>query len=126
VHLIGEATTKSPEQSPSVICLCNSSRQDPKLRRLFHLDLDAADVDPDWINPEHLDHLRNDAQARDLMEEEYRTILDDLEVLRSEVLQTGDHGVNLPVNLKRLIWNAQTKFSCREHRYILQEACLLN
>lgn len=49
-----------------------------------------------------------------LLEEEYRTILDDLRVLRSEVLQSGDSGVNLPVNLDRLLWNAQTKFNCKQ------------
>lgn len=81
------------------------------------MNLGATDVDPDWISPEHLDHLRHNSDARDLLEEEYRTILEDLHVLRSEVLLTGDNSINLPVNLKRLIWNAQTKFGCREHRY---------
>ena len=41
---------------------------------------------------------------------------DDLKVLRNEVLRSGDAGVQLPVNLKRLIWNAQNMFHCQPHR----------
>jgi hypothetical protein len=33
-----------------------------------------------------------------------------------QVLTTGDERVNLPLNLARLIWNAQTKFGCKPHR----------
>lgn len=38
------------------------------------------------------------------------------QTLRSEVVPHGDTGVNLPVNLKRLILNAQTKFNIKAHR----------
>ena len=48
--------------------------------------------------------------------QEYRSIMDDLRVLRTEVMVSGDAGINLPVNLKRLLWNAQTKFGCKDHR----------
>jgi hypothetical protein len=37
-------------------------------------------------------------------------------VLRHEVLRSGEAGVQLPVNLKRLIWNAQNMFHCQPHR----------
>lgn len=40
-------------------------------------------------------------------------IVEDHVILRSEVLQTGEAGVNLPVNLKRLIWNAQQLFKVK-------------
>ena len=43
-------------------------------------------------------------------------IQDDLKVLRHEVLRSGEAGVQLPVNLKRLIWNAQQIFHCQPHR----------
>lgn len=33
-----------------------------------------------------------------------------------QVVPSGDTGVNLPVNLKRLILNAQTKFNVKAHR----------
>jgi DNA-directed RNA polymerase II subunit RPB1 len=37
-------------------------------------------------------------------------------VLQEEVMRTGEAGCNLPVNLKRLIENAQRRFGCRTHR----------
>ena len=40
----------------------------------------------------------------------------DLGVLRNEVLRSGEAGVQLPVNFRRLIWNAQQIFKCRPHR----------
>ncbi len=40
----------------------------------------------------------------------------DLKTLRTEVMRTGDAGVQLPVNFKRLIWNAQQMFHCHPHR----------
>ncbi len=36
--------------------------------------------------------------------------------MRTEVMPNGEAGVNLPVNLKRLILNAQAKFNIRPHR----------
>ena len=47
--------------------------------------------------------------------QEYETICKDIRILRTEVLVTGDNGVNLPINIKRLLWNAQTKFNCGAH-----------
>eukprot|EP00967_Tisochrysis_lutea_P032142 scaffold37952_cov22-Tisochrysis_lutea.AAC.1 len=38
------------------------------------------------------------------------------QTLRAEVMPHGDTGVNLPVNLRRLILNAQTKFNIKPHR----------
>jgi len=40
----------------------------------------------------------------------------DLRVLRHEIRQSGETGVQLPVNFRRLIWNAQKIFRCKPHR----------
>ena len=37
-------------------------------------------------------------------------------MLRNEVMRSGEAGVQLPVNFRRLIWNAQQIFKCRPHR----------
>ena len=37
-------------------------------------------------------------------------------MLRHEVMRSGESGVQLPVNFRRLIWNAQQIFKCRPHR----------
>lgn len=44
--------------------------------------------------------------------------MDDACVLRKEVIPSGEAGVNLPVNLKRLIWNAQQLFKIKPHKKI--------
>ena len=41
---------------------------------------------------------------------------EDLRVLRHEIRQSGETGVQLPVNFWRLIWNAQKIFKCKPHR----------
>lgn len=43
---------------------------------------------------------------------------EDLRVMQEEVLRNGDNGLNMPVNLKRLIENAQRKFGCRPHKRV--------
>ena len=41
---------------------------------------------------------------------------EDLMTLRREVLPSGESSINLPVNLRRLIWNAQERFQCNRQR----------
>ena len=36
--------------------------------------------------------------------------------LRREVLPSGEASINLPVNMRRLIWNAQERFQCNKSR----------
>ena len=55
-------------------------------------------------------------QTRGVTSVQFKQIQDDLKVLRHEVLRSGEAGVQLPVNLKRLIWNAQQIFHCQSHR----------
>lgn len=33
-----------------------------------------------------------------------------LQVLRCEIIKSGEHNIHQPVNLKRLLWNAQRVF----------------
>jgi hypothetical protein len=47
-----------------------------------------------------------------ILEEEYKQLRDDLNVMRMEVLTHGNGGINIPVNLRRLIWNAQNEYNC--------------
>lgn len=45
--------------------------------------------------------------CRATLDGEYQQLRDDLNVMRMEVLTHGNGGINIPVNLRRLIWNAQ-------------------
>ena len=46
----------------------------------------------------------------------YLQLEEDLRVLRHEIRQSGETGVQLPVNFRRLIWNAQKIFKCKPQR----------
>ena len=52
-----------PPCSPS--CVLSPSPQADKLRARFHYNLDS-DIDPEWIAPDVLDHLRNEYSAREV------------------------------------------------------------
>jgi hypothetical protein len=53
--------------------------------------------------------------CRATLDSEYQQLRDDLNVMRMEVLTHGNGGINIPVNLRRLIWNAQVS--------VLVESC---
>jgi DNA-directed RNA polymerase II subunit RPB1 len=87
-----------------------------KFAEVYRYDLDRPGWSPDWLAPEVLDQLRTDHEARQALEAEVQQLEEDQRVLQTEVLRSGDTGCNLPVNLKRLIENAQRKFGCKPHR----------
>ena len=86
--------------------------KEPAFRRLFRWELDDPAWAPAWLDGRTLDALRGSAAARKELDDEYATLCEDLATLRTEVLRGGDAGVVLPLNLKRLIWNAQQAFRC--------------
>ena len=82
----------------------------------YKYELDRVGWAPDWLDPGTLDLLHTDVEARHGVEEEYASLKDDLHVLQTEVLRSGEVSINLPVNLKRLIENAQRRFNCKPYR----------
>uniref|UniRef100_A0A7S0YI02 DNA-directed RNA polymerase subunit n=1 Tax=Polytomella parva TaxID=51329 RepID=A0A7S0YI02_9CHLO len=86
-----------------------------KFDQMFRLPL-HLDTAPHWMSVEEFDTLRSDALAQRLVKEEYETLCEDLRVLKMETLSHGEDKVNIPLNIKRMIWNAQTRFNCRPHR----------
>ncbi|GBF99636.1 DNA-directed RNA polymerase II subunit 1-like, partial [Raphidocelis subcapitata] len=86
--------------------------KEPEIRRLFGYG-ELADGRPvDWLSPDQAEQLRSDLAARALIDEEMAKLRDDLRVMRTEVLRTGDSKLNIPVQMDRLVWIAQTKFDC--------------
>jgi hypothetical protein len=83
---------------------------------VFRYELDRPGWSPDWLDPEVLDTLRSDLDARQVLEAEFVQLEEDQRVMQTEVMRSGDTGCNLPVNLRRLIENAQRKFACRPHK----------
>ncbi|KAG2453789.1 hypothetical protein HYH02_001998 [Chlamydomonas schloesseri] len=86
-----------------------------KLDKVYRIDT-TRDMPPDWLSAEEYEALRTDPSVEQAMRDEMAQIKEDLRVLREEVLTNGDEKVNIPLNLARLIWNAQTKFNCKPHR----------
>eukprot|EP00208_Stichococcus_sp_RCC1054_P006669 CAMPEP_0206139996 /NCGR_PEP_ID=MMETSP1473-20131121/7953_1 /ASSEMBLY_ACC=CAM_ASM_001109 /TAXON_ID=1461547 /ORGANISM="Stichococcus sp, Strain RCC1054" /LENGTH=969 /DNA_ID=CAMNT_0053533969 /DNA_START=9 /DNA_END=2918 /DNA_ORIENTATION=- len=89
-----------------------------EMRRKFHIDLSNNTFTPNWLTPEIAEDLRGSTDAYHILEGEFQTLVDDACVLRKEVIPSGEAGVNLPVNLKRLIWNAQQLFKIKPHKKI--------
>ena len=54
--------------------------QEDKLRKMFRYELDTERNQSDWLRDDVLEHLRTDMDARETVDEEYRLIMDDLEV----------------------------------------------
>lgn len=46
----------------------------------------------------------------------WQEIIENLYILRKDICPDGNDKVHLPVNLKRLIWNAQKMFKCEPHK----------
>lgn len=55
---------------------------------------------------------KHNTKNSNLIDEEMSRIRDDLRVMRTEVLRSGDSKLNIPVQMERLVWTAQTKFDC--------------
>lgn len=81
-------------------------------RSAFKFELDDPAWAPAWLPASTLESLRASVAARRALDAEYAQLCEDLAVLRTEVLRAGDASVVLPINLKRLIWNAQQAFGC--------------
>ncbi|GLI67975.1 hypothetical protein VaNZ11_012311 [Volvox africanus] len=86
-----------------------------KVDKVYRVDT-SRDMPPDWLSGDEYESLRTDPESEQALREEMAQLKEDLRVLREEVLTTGDEKVNIPLNLSRLIWNAQTKFGCKPHR----------
>ena len=75
--------------------------------RRYVVDVDKAG---EYLDKDVFERLRGDAARIAILSEEERALREDLQVLRSEVLSSGDDSVFLPLNLDRLIWNAKKRF----------------
>eukprot|EP00027_Filamoeba_sp_ATCC50430_P000934 CAMPEP_0168554826 /NCGR_PEP_ID=MMETSP0413-20121227/7995_1 /TAXON_ID=136452 /ORGANISM="Filamoeba nolandi, Strain NC-AS-23-1" /LENGTH=1668 /DNA_ID=CAMNT_0008585609 /DNA_START=242 /DNA_END=5249 /DNA_ORIENTATION=- len=70
---------------------------------------DRPDFGESFMSPEVVDEIRNDPESKSELEKEFQQILEDRAFLRQSI-PSADDTWPLPVNLKRLIWNAQKIF----------------
>jgi DNA-directed RNA polymerase II subunit RPB1 len=67
------------------------------------------------MDAEIRESILREPQAQQELEMELRQLDDDRKLLRTTIVPTGEEMVQLPVNLKRLIWNAQKRFRVDRH-----------
>ncbi len=57
-----------------------------------------------------IEDIKNSGDKRSILENEFQQILADRKILREKIILSGEEEWPLPVNLHRLIWNAQKIF----------------
>lgn len=77
---------------------------------VFRYELDDENWRPNYMLPEHVDDLKTIREFRNVFEAEVQKLEADRFQLGTEITTTGDNTWPMPVNLKRLIWNAQKTF----------------
>ena len=80
-----------------------------KFKRTFHLDPDEPNFGKGWMSEAQANDLANSVEKRALLEAEWEQLKLDRAELH-KVMTTGDPSVHLPVNLKRIVWNAQKNY----------------
>ncbi|KAL9356858.1 hypothetical protein Peur_050111 [Populus x canadensis] len=78
--------------------------------RVFRYEFDDEDWNPTYMMTDHVEDLRNIRELRDVFDAEVQKLEADRYQLGTEIATTGDNTWPMPVNLKRLIWNAQKTF----------------
>uniref|UniRef100_R7W504 DNA-directed RNA polymerase subunit n=1 Tax=Aegilops tauschii TaxID=37682 RepID=R7W504_AEGTA len=77
---------------------------------VFRYKLDDENWRPTYMSPEQADDLKTIRDIRIVFEAEIQKLEADRLQLGTEIATTGDITWPMPVNLKRLIWNAQKTF----------------
>lgn len=116
-----------------------------QFREAYHLDLNNANFGrmnymhsktrelAYYMHPLVIEKCRNDADLRLRLDDEYAQLLRDRVSLREIMLHRGadsfsDNHIHLPVNIDRLIWNAQRQFRintqdpCPLHPHVVLDA----
>ncbi|CAI0551815.1 unnamed protein product [Linum tenue] len=82
----------------------------PDFDKFFKYEIDDPNWSPNYMLPEHVEDLKNIRELRDVFDAEVAKLDGDRKQLGTEIATTGDTSWHLPVNLARLIWNAQKTF----------------
>ncbi|KAK7395062.1 hypothetical protein VNO78_15604 [Psophocarpus tetragonolobus] len=78
--------------------------------RVFRYEFDDENGKPNYMLPETVEDLKTIREFRNVFEAEVQKLEADRYQLATEITSNGDCSLPLPVNLKRLIWNAQKTF----------------
>lgn len=97
-----------------------------QLENMFKFEYDRFQWSPDYLDQEIVRTLQTSEEAQNELKSEFSMILDDLHVLRTEVLTSGDAMKPLPTNIDRLIQNAKAKFHSKLVKELLTPSYIIN
>lgn len=102
-------------------------RADKKqLDKMYKYDYDKVAWNPDFLAEEVVQSINTSPEMQEKLNSEFAALEDDLRVLRSEVLPSGDAVKPLPSNIDRLILNSQTKFHSSVSQDILTPSHIID
>ncbi|KAK2981349.1 hypothetical protein RJ640_013140 [Escallonia rubra] len=81
-----------------------------EFNKVFSYELDDEKWNPNYMLPEHVEDLKTIREFRNVFDVEVQKLDADRFQLGTEIATTSDNSWHMPVNLKRLIWNAQKTF----------------
>jgi DNA-directed RNA polymerase II subunit RPB1 len=90
--------------------LDSAKMDNEKIKQTYLIDLNYSDSMDSWLSNEVKEEMLRDPYSHKKLQQEYNDIQNDREMLQKRVLKMGDESCWLPVNVKRLIWNAQKRF----------------
>ncbi len=87
-----------------------------KFQNMYRLDITRSDLLEEFLESTVKDQVLRDDRIHQELADEFRQLELDRKQLREEIIQSGDDQVHLPVNIRRLIWNAQKKFHTASYK----------
>ncbi|KAK1262285.1 DNA-directed RNA polymerase II subunit RPB1 [Acorus gramineus] len=88
----------------------DSLKMKKEFDKVFRYEIDDENWNPNYMLPEHVEDIKTIREFRNVFDAEVQKLEADRYQLGTEIATTGDNSWPMPVNLKRLIWNAQKTF----------------
>jgi len=84
-----------------------------QVEEAYKYDFESLDLSlgNEVLEQEKIEDIRNDLATQELLNDEYKQILADRKLLREQIFPSGNDHWPIPVNLARLILNAQKIFN---------------
>eukprot|EP00897_Mesotaenium_endlicherianum_P002261 jgi/Mesen1/2062/ME000150S01157 len=81
-----------------------------RLHKMFKFELEDEGWRPSYLSPNMVSDITNIEEFKVVLDAEVKQIEDDRRLMAVDIAPSGDNTWPLPVNLKRLLWNAQKIF----------------
>eukprot|EP01018_Ginkgo_biloba_P010814 Gb_06029 [translate_table: standard] len=82
-----------------------------EFKNVYKYEIDDENWNPGYLLQEHVEDLKTIQEFHNVFTAEFRKLEEDRLLLATDIAPSGDNSWPMPVNLKRLIWNAQKTFN---------------